>query len=82
MTNTIEQKVTKEENWLTYKEEGAEESVNNRLFGKIISRPDGSQPWDEWTAEQYDEWHSKYNPQPEPPEPEDAEIIEEQPQEE
>lgn len=65
MKNSIEQKVTKPENWLTYKEDGLEESVENRLFGKIISRPDSSKPWNEWTAKQYNEWQETYNPQPE-----------------
>lgn len=66
MDNSREQKVTREENWLTYKEACVEESVNTRQFAKIITHPDGEPDWEEWTAEQYDEWQEKYNPQPEP----------------
>ena len=61
-----DQRVSNEDNWLTTL---FTDNEKERQFAKVVHLPIG-QVWDEWTAEQYNEWQDKYNPQPEPePEP-------------
>lgn len=64
----IEQKPREGYDWLT-KLDGEGEEM--RLFAKTISYKEGvCHPWDDCTQAFYDEWQERYNPQPEPPKPE------------
>jgi hypothetical protein len=64
----MEQKVTKETNWL-YKEI----SENERIFSRLISRSEDSIPWIECTNKEKLAWEEAHKPE----EPEEAEEAEE-----
>lgn len=67
----MEQKVTKETNWL-YKEI----SENERIFSRLISRSEDSTPWIECTNKEKLAWEEAHKPEDPIDEIQEAEVVE------